>query len=92
MERGGHPVQIFVKGLLGMNTITLVVEPSDTIHNVMTKIHDKALFNYGVKLHCKQRLMYGGKKLEDERTLSDYNITKESTLHLSLLHLSFRPR
>ncbi|CAD7679398.1 unnamed protein product [Nyctereutes procyonoides] len=58
--RGG--MQIFVKTLTG-KTITLEVEPSDTIKN---------------------RLIFAGKQLEDGRTLSDYNMQKESTLHLVL--------
>ncbi|KAG6541089.1 hypothetical protein Mapa_017528 [Marchantia paleacea] len=68
-------MQIFVKTLSG--TIALDVQSGDTIDRARAKFQNKK----GISSY-EQRLVYGGKQLEDAKTLSDYNIQEESTLDL----------
>ena len=70
--------EIYIKTLTGKK-ITFEFVGSDTIHNIKTKIQNKE----NIPLE-QQRIIYGGKELEDNKTLNDYNVYRESTLHLVL--------
>ncbi|KAF0906552.1 hypothetical protein E2562_011532 [Oryza meyeriana var. granulata] len=71
-------MQIFVRGFRG-NTMTLRVEPTDTVESVKAILEDREDAPVD-----QQRLIFAGRQLEDGRTLAYYGIREESTLHLLL--------
>lgn len=74
-----NAMQIFVKKLTGEN-ISVEVESSDTIEALKEKIYQID----NTFLPEQQRLIFEGKEIENGRTLADYNVQKESTIHLIL--------
>ena len=72
-----NTMQVFVRTIRG-NTITIFVKPTDNIESV------KLLIQHKIRIPCNlQRLIFGGLELYDDRTIADYHIEKEATLHLN---------
>lgn len=80
--RGG--MQLFVKTLTG-KTVSIEVEEGESIEDVKAKISEKE----GIPAE-QQRLIFGGQQLQDAKTLQDYDVGDDSTLHLVLRLVSRR--
>jgi ubiquitin C len=79
--RGG--MQLFVKTLTG-KTVSIEVEEGESIEDVKAKIAEKE----GIPAE-QQRLIFGGQQLQDQKTLQDYDVGDDSTLHLVLRLVSY---
>ena len=70
--------QIFVQNLAG-KAITINVNDSDRVEDIKRKIQAKEFIPAD-----KQRLVYSGKEMIDGQTLGDYNVVKDSTVHMAI--------
>lgn len=75
--RGGS-LQVHVKTFAG-KTITVEVEPDESIESLKNKLQSKE----GIPIN-QQRILFGGKQLDSKKTISDYDIQNESTMHMVL--------
>jgi Ubiquitin family len=71
-------MQIFIETITGQNFAINNVESTDIIFKIRAKLSQRV----GGNLMYSQRLIFGCKQLEDEKTLSDYNITEHSTINI----------